>query len=515
MNKRKILCAIACFMILSIATACELFDGPPVRDNQNDEGAEKAYTVEMNFDTGIDYIGFNYEIIGDLFLDDYNPYFELSYGTESEFESENNINIELDSNDVVINDLEYGSEYNFWLTCSDRDTDELVFLKHGAATPEARGELDVDFDSDGIYALSTIYSDPFAYDVISDKDGNVYVAGASTFIGAQFNLKYDQTAVHDTTFNSYIANAPYEAFCAIVDNSYYAILRRGTAMELAYFQGDGSYSTVPTFFYDAHAAVGTDDNHIIVAGQNGANRYSVMRMTSSMSDTDKTEYSIDGTEYYTNPDSGKVSGLYFNNSYVYAAGWVKDMDTFENTMHAVILDSADIGNVVHNILFNADWDSSKNRVVTIGTMTPLIESGLKIAADDENNVYIAGAGILSKFSENGAVFDMDSTWPVTDSAPTGSIYLEDNFCPVDIAMQKNGKIILFGNIWQDIYAMDAILDKGIIRRFNSDGSKDDTFGTNGIMEFAGVQINRGDLTPQGRIIFAGSDSGGGVIYQIR
>ena len=517
-TKRIITTILVCFLVIMVSAACELFDGPPARDNQNDDGAETDYKVSMKFDPGVDYVGFSYEITGDFASDELgNPVYTLTYGTAetSDPDEPYNTTITLDSTEALIEDLEYGDAYNFWLTCTDEDFDEIVFMKFGTAMPEAEGILDKDFDSDGKFSITDLYTATEAYDVIADADNNVYVSGSSNVV-LQMNIKFSPVGVYDSNFYSAQSGATFDAACALSGNNLYTFLKKDTSNELGYFKGEDAYTTVPMFYYAADTAVGTDDNLVIVAGQNGASRYSVMSFDSAVSDTGKTEYSCNGTEYFTTEATGNVTGLYYRNDYVYSVGVLINPDDFTEQIHAVVLDADEIGSVIHTLIFNSDWSPDQFRTrTTLGSTTMVNVPGAKIASDHDNNVYVTGVGIISKFCENGDVFDMDSSWPEADTNSTGSIYLSDDFTPADIIVQENGKIVLFGNLWQDTSAPDVFLDKGVILRYNPDGSPDKTFGTEGIIEFSGTKIVGGDIKPDGRIIFAAMDSNGGAVYQLR
>jgi uncharacterized delta-60 repeat protein len=81
----------------------------------------------------------------------------------------------------------------------------------------------------------------------------------------------------------------------------------------------------------------------------------------------------------------------------------------------------------------------------------------------------------------------------------------------DVAIQVDGKILVTGD------AQDPNIDGGYQRlllvRFNSNGTLDTTFGANGVAEYAGSVYNVGhnvSLQPDGKILVAGSMSTDGV-----
>lgn len=495
-------------------SACELLSGSPDRDNQNDPGAAEYldYYVTLTLEPGIDYIGITYDLAGDTPFDEFDEKIEVIYGTDTDINSSNNSSMTSDSNYIEITGLSYGNMYNFWLKCTDEDSDELIFQKHISAMPEAIGKKDDGFATNGKFELGLPYTSSEAYDLTSNSSNEIFIgAGSSSPVISQPIIKLTSDGSYDSSFGiSGVfddgSNENYELVSAMCGEDVVNFLARGNSFDLESYKNSDSRGSAG-FQYGVYAAASAE-NYVYAGGINYDSEFSIVRFDSTIKQSSSLEYSVinadltDDIVMYS-----EVIGISYKNEKIYGVGIyeTEEMMIYKTFMHAVILD-ADNMTLLNELEFNADWDDDQERRIQIGTPGPM--SRVVIAADNDNNVYIAGAGIISKFSQNGDVFDIDSNWQ-----DSGSRYFVNNYCPEELLVQDNDKILLFTNVWTDIESDPAILEKSIIYRFNNDGTTDTSFGTDGSIENTNFEITGAEVKSDGRIIVSGNEAGAAVVYQ--
>ncbi len=507
MNRKIIITLlIAVILAAAVLAGCEIFEGPPIRDNLNDPNREADYDINLTLDNGIDYIGVRWEKSGNI---DYDFEYRIVYGTDPDVNSGSNDKLYVGGDQYNIGDLSYGTEYNIWLQGVERDNDDnVIFSKYISSMPEARGDFVYDFAGSGVFTVPG--DDTSTYDLVSFDDNSIIIAADYNFMGNQIfvRLAYDGLLLSGFgTYGIYDPGvSPVDIACAKMSNGdFIGFIKRTTFGDLYYFKND-EYTYSTTMSYAAAAACGMDNNYMAVTGTNGVDKFSVLVFDENLMSTTVVEYSVDHNLFSYTVNTSRSNDVYYNNERLYAAGWIEST-SFDYYMHAVILDPDNI-NIPYELEFNADWDPSELRVRTIGTTgTELF--GPQIAADNDGNVFIAGRGIISKFRENGSLYDMDEEW-----AEYGSIYLPDGLFPVDLIVQENGKILLFANRWADFDGPTPYLDQSYVYRFNTDGTPDLNFGPDGKGNLPLTDLITGaDLKADGRIVVS-ANGGEGYVYQI-
>lgn len=511
-------------IILRIILASVILNGcfieQPIRDNINDPNNTLDFDVELIISKSVDSIQIEWNITGTPPTS--NMRYNLSYGTAPEMEDASNNTIKIENGSGPVEGLTYGTMYNFWLRGSyDDNADETIFIKYFSAMPEASGSLDPDFGINSIVYLPL--AGGTAYDIKSNSENFIYVSGShddGTKHHLTVKLKPDGSL--DTSFNGtgYFVNgasSTLDMTSAIQEDIFMSFIKDIDGMELKYYKDDGpAYATFTGFNFEAEAAVGyyyeqgtAEVRQTVVVGE-FEGEFAAARGINAVSPDDgmKVVWPVENNGFSFNVDYGRATDICYRYCdgapKLYICGYIKDFDSSDRHIHAIIVNSASF-NYEDILLFNDDWDPSENRIGDIGMPGPV--STPKIAADEDNNVYVAGVGIVSKLKENGDVFDIDSSW-----GESGSIVLADGACPVEIITQANGKILVFANKWSAMDTASPTFEKAIIYRINTDGAFDPQFGTDGRMEISGVEMSAADLKPDGRLVIC---DGGGSIMQLQ
>ena len=522
MNK-KILIAVsmAVLLILVFFAGCELFDGYPERDNLNDPNNEVDYDIDFTVTGGLNDLMLSWQRSEDFPFDEFRYMIEISEESDTEntviytkvFESDNK---EVQFTDADF-EISYGRTYIIGLKGVDiENEDDVLFTKYASWMPEPKGGFDSGFGSGGVFTFNqAAVTSSLAYDLAGTSDNGIYIgAGSFSPVNAQFILKLTDNGALDNTFNGtgYYSNMviPEVTKCAMLNSDFVAFLAPTTAGPLQYYKNSAGVSD--TFFnYRNESVTNTDNGYILVAGGNAdiPEAFSVAKFDQTLVNTGATVYSIDHNDYsFAHPVSySRASDVYSANGLIYAGGWLEVDTVLEKHLVGVILNSNDM--TVNNTLeFNADWDTTQDRVRMIGTTGAT--RGPEIAADSDGEVYVAARGIMSKFRDNSGIFDMDDSW-----GDQGSIHFAENAFVYDLILQENDKVLVFINQYIDYEMPTPTLEKSVIYRFNKDGSQDLTFNNQGFIEQPNIQITGADIKPDGHIIISGNDSGYGVVQQFK
>jgi uncharacterized delta-60 repeat protein len=143
-----------------------------------------------------------------------------------------------------------------------------------------------------------------------------------------------------------------------------------------------------------------------------------------------------------------------------------------------------------------------------GTATYPLEPAKSLALQSDGKLVIVGGMTLSRFNPDGTAD--------TAFAASGKVTIVANGGPLDamegVAVQSDGKIVVAGHT----STPKSIDDDFVVARFNSDGSKDQSFGTGGmtITDFAGLtdQAHALAIQPDGKIVVAGWATRGTVTF---
>ena len=131
-----------------------------------------------------------------------------------------------------------------------------------------------------------------------------------------------------------------------------------------------------------------------------------------------------------------------------------------------------------------------------------------VAVQSDGKIVVAGIPLLTRYNSDGS---LDTTFGTNEIVNNSGISSGE-----DVVIQTDGKILVAGNPnnWWNLRIMFAVA------RFNSNGSLDTSFGTNGI---ASHPIDRSNLGPgsvrffalqsDGKIVVAGEvESTGGNVW---
>ncbi len=137
-----------------------------------------------------------------------------------------------------------------------------------------------------------------------------------------------------------------------------------------------------------------------------------------------------------------------------------------------------------------------------------MQSDGKVVAVGQSGVQSGATLLVARFTSSGALDgSFGSGGVVTSPAIPGA--LDTGSVGRSVAIQPDGKIVVVGRvISSDASATDRIL----IERYNSNGSIDATFGTNGAVTALATRLGDGyavALQPDGKIIAAGSADAAG------
>jgi uncharacterized delta-60 repeat protein len=143
-----------------------------------------------------------------------------------------------------------------------------------------------------------------------------------------------------------------------------------------------------------------------------------------------------------------------------------------------------------------------------GIATYPLEPAKSLALQGDGKLVIVGGMTLSRFNPDGSVD--------TAFGAGGKVTIVANGGPLDamegVAVQSDGKIVVAGHTSKPT----SIDDDFVVARFNPDGTKDTSFGTDGmtITDFAGLtdEAHALAIQPDGKIVVAGFATRGTVTF---
>jgi uncharacterized delta-60 repeat protein len=452
------------------------------------------------------------------------------------------ITIQADGKIVVAGNSENGNDYDFALVRYNSD-----------------GTLDTTFDSDGKVTTDFGLGNDSGMSVMLESDGKILMAGNS-FNGSNYDFalaRYNSDGSLDTTFNSvntlngtpnYIENGSpvildsdvqiYDAELSVLGNYGGATLtlaRDGGANSKDQFSGAGivagqsngnvviSTTTVGMYSYtNGTLALIFNTN----ATQTLVNQTMQSIAYSNISDTPPASVQIDWT--FSDGNSGAqgnggalatmgsttVNITAVNDVSTFAVGDGKvttSIGTYDDSRSVILQPDGKIlvaGTSDHDfalIRYNTDGSldttfSEDGKVTT--DISSTFDSGTSVVIQTDGKILLAGTGnydfALVRYNSDGTLdttFDSDGqvTTEVGPYADSGE----------SVTLQTDGKIIVAGYS----YSTSGEDDFSLVR-YNSDGSLDTTFGSNGKVITSSSSIDdKGEsviLQSDGKILVAGS-----------
>jgi len=414
----------------------------------------------------------------------------------------------------------------------------ISFASLGSARAAA-GALDPTFDTDGMVttAIGSGTADDQANAIAVQPDGKILVAGQSDQ-GSNFVSNYDFALVRynsdgslDTTFDTDgIVTTDFgnvlengndivlqpDGKIIVAGSSIADILGTIADVALARYNSDGSLDTT----FDTDGKVTTDfgnsdetasavalqpDGKIIVAGATNLgmnNDFALVRYNSDGSlDTTFDSDGILTTDFggAFSPEAASSLGLQPDGKII-AAGGITDIGG----------NIADFALVRYNSDGSLDTTFDTDGKVTTDFDSTFYDSANAIALQPDGKIVVAGITedifnnladfALARYNSDGS---LDTTFD-TDGKVTTDLGSSIDFGS-DVALQLDGKIVMAGG---------SLLGGSIdfaLARYNSDGSLDATFDTDGLVitSFDNIFYDAANaiaLQPDGKIVAAGTSS---------
>ncbi|WP_309640959.1 T9SS type A sorting domain-containing protein [Flavobacterium sp.] len=394
------------------------------------------------------------------------------------------------------------------------------------------GSLDLTFNTDGLVTTPIGNSYDFARAVAIQSDGKIIVAGyryGDNFTNNDFALtRYNTNGSLDTTFDTdgivttaigtsgdyvYAVAIQSDGKIVVAGNSYsginddFAVVRYNSNGSLdTSFSGDGIVTTsIETDAY-GYAVTIQSDGKIVVTGNSYSNNGSISKIAVARYNTNGSldnTFDSDGivTTSIGTDDYGTAVVLQSNGKIV-VAGY---SDNGTNKDFAVVRYNT-------NGSLDNTFDSDGIVTTAIGTSD---DRGTALTLQNDGKIVVAG------FSDNGT----DNDFALVRYNPNGS--LDTTFdsdgrvttaiaASYDIAhallIQSDGKILVAGETFNGIDNDFALV------RYNTNGSLDNTFGTDGITTTPiGPEDDNGyavAIQNDGKIVVAGSSRVNGVEFAL-
>ncbi|MBI5779324.1 MAG: hypothetical protein HZA49_07700 [Planctomycetes bacterium] len=405
--------------------------------------------------------------------------------------------------------LAYAATY-YWRIDSKNSDGTTAGTVWSFQTRPASGSLDVSFDSDGVVTTTIGSSNEGARGIAIQSDNKIVVAGrADTGFNWDFALaRYNANGSPDTTFGTsgitttdlggteYVNALGIQSDGRIVaagTNSPFLLARYTTAgiLDTGFgLSGTGVVTTTIQNGATVNALAIQPDNTIIAAGKswNGSN-----------DDIAVARYSSDGVIDNTFGSNGVVTTAIGANidvansvavtgtKIVVAGEYVDGTSSFALVQYGA------------NGALDTTFDSDGIVTTTIESTT---DYSFAVAIQPDNKIVVAGSSgdgkfALARYNTDGsldATFDSDGI--VTTTIGAGSSV-------VALAIQSDGKIVAVGT--------EGSGSQIALARYNTDGSLDTAFGTNGIVTTrVGVVYNYAyavAIQSDGKIVVAGGSDG--------
>ena len=408
-------------------------------------------------------------------------------------------------------------------------TSDLAVLKYTSA-----GALDTTFDSDGIATTNIIgASVEVAYGIAVKSDGTIYLTGAAASTYPVLVVSFDSTGALNTSFDTdgkvtEEVGSAWSLANAMVMQGDGKVIQAGYAADMAL----GKY-VFALQRYDTNggldATFGTEGQATTAASSDSSSALAVALQSDGK--IVAVGYAYDGSDYdfaivRYNDDGSLDTG--------FGASGIKTIDVSgasrEDVATSVVIQSD--GKIV---VGGYSYDGSKNLFALVrlsGTDGSLDTSfdtdGIVTTAADTNNSRITGLALDSSgdiyaggYAENGsnryqfavAKYDhtdgsLDTTFD-TDGIQTASnpAIVSKNDYGNAITIQSDGKILLGG------YTKLTSQTNFAVVRFNTDGSLDTSFDTDG-MAFTDLDSSSYDyatsimVQPNGKIVVGGYTGSG-------
>lgn len=514
----KITAVLLIFIFIAAFVGCEIFDGQPQRNNQNDpEAVNKEYSVETYIRASLNDVFYSFEIEGGFDRNEISPQFEVFYGLEPDIFDENNFStgasiVDNGGEVQITENLSYGNIYNFWLVCTDENTGDFVFMKHDVATLEAQGKLCSAFNNGAV--LTGFGEGAFTYEKgvtrIVAADTNIFISGFrqnESSYGANFIQKLDSNGSLISSFGgdgeivSNNHNGPSnKAYMLLWDDVAPVLwtIVEANYSEILYRQGAADDGSAPDGTgigdFGIESGFWLSGEEFVVAGYNITNDPGILKIDLGTPPDVVNDYMVTPADLNDNAVDGIFTDIAISDdrSFIIAVGTIEDAGSTFRDMIVLKLGLPNMTELGH-IVFDADsaWDNA-------------IDSGyfqVAFSGDGTNSFFVSGNMTLGKFAadlqavqsfgfESGGIVGLGSF----------------NFEPFEMIAQSDGKVLLCGNI------MPGGID-GRIARILSDGSVDSSFAGDGVFKSDDCRFEDFDITEDGRIIAVGVTSAGdGAVY---
>jgi uncharacterized delta-60 repeat protein len=313
-----------------------------------------------------------------------------------------------------------------------------------------------------------------------------------TFNGDQYHEITDM----DTTSDGKMAITGYMRLDFMTPNlrSFVGLINVSTGAVDANFNNGNYYTLQSSGFYNAQQLEVQSDDKIIIAGVESLNNFFIRRFnTDGTLDTDFGSSGFAGTTFFT----------------VYGSSSQEIIDMKIMSDGKILVAGVDMENsIMKGFVARFNADGSIDNTFGINGIAPAsydenINNNLtSIAINSSNEIYVCGSVNLS--GNRGFLFKLDA-----DGNHDASFDLFTNSNPsifYKVKLLSNNKILVSGT------SFNSSISDGLFMLFNTDGTFDNTFGTNGAASFVytglgnGIWITDFDAQPDGKIIFTCNSS---------
>lgn len=272
--------------------------------------------------------------------------------------------------------------------------------------------------------------------------------------------------------------------------------------------GGGSASEISNFSYSPSSAIeGSGGGTIPVTGTfdfvDSDGNVSTLTLSIFDSNDNLLDSSTDPIEGISGLTSGTIEGVYDINTSVVG----------DYTFEIYITDATNLSSNILSGMFTVIHDDTQDLDTTFGnggialyesTLDYADEEGRSIAIQTDGKILVAGY-TYNGFNNDVLILKYNSDGTLDNTFGTNGVVLFDvgrHEEAYAISLQADGKIVLVGYSWE--------MDKNVlVLRYNSDGTLDPTFGTNGVVT---TDVEHHDygyalaLQPDGKIVVAGETS---------
>jgi uncharacterized delta-60 repeat protein len=313
-----------------------------------------------------------------------------------------------------------------------------------------------------------------------------------TFNGDQYHEITDM----DTTSDGKMAITGYMRTDFMTPNlrSFVGLIDVSTGAVDATFNNGNYYTLQSSGFYNAQQLEVQSDDKIIIAGVESLNNFFIRRFnTDGTLDADFGSSGFSGTTFFTVFGSGsqEIKEMKITSDGKIIVAGVDVENSITKGFVARFNDDGSIDNTFGtNGIAPASYDENFNSSLT------------SIAINSSNEIYVSG--FVNSSGNRGFLFKLDA-----DGNFDASFGLFTNSNPslfYKVKLLPNNKILVSGT------SFNGSISDGLFMLFNTDGTLDNSFGTNGTASFVynglgnGIWIIDFDVQPDGKVIFTCNSS---------